>query len=70
MKMKAIVLVTGAVGSLLIIYGSVAQNSAGIAGLVLAVAAIISAGCFRRAPRSERDERSAKAAVITSVLGH
>ena len=70
MKMKAIVIATGMVGSLLIIYGSIAQSSAGIVGLFLAIAAIISAGCFRRAPRSGPDERGAKVAVIASILGN
>ena len=64
-----IVVVAGVIGSSLIIYGSIAENSAGIVGLLLAVAAIIGAGCFRTGPRSERDERGAKAAVIASVLG-
>jgi len=70
MKKKAIVVVAGIVGASLIIYGSIAQSSAGIVGLAVAVAAIIAAGCFRSAPRSERDERGAKAAVIASVIGH
>jgi hypothetical protein len=70
MKKKAIVVVAGVVGASLIIYGSIAQSSAGIVGLALAVAAIIAAGCFRSTPRSERDERGAKAAVIASVVGH
>ncbi len=69
MKKKAIVVMTGIVGSALIIYGSIAQSSAGIVGLAVAVAAIIAAGCFRSAPRSERDERGAKAAVIASIIG-
>ena len=70
MKKKAIVVAAGVVGASLIIYGSIAQSSAGVVGLALAVAAIIAAGCFRGAPRSERDERGAKAAVIASVIGH
>jgi hypothetical protein len=70
MKKKAIVVVAGVVGASLIIYGSIAQSSAGIVGLALAVAAIIAAGCFRSPPRTERDERGAKAAVIASVIGH
>jgi len=57
------------VGSSLVIYGSIAQSQAGIAGLFLAAAAIIAAGCFRTTPRLERDERAGKAAVIISVLG-
>jgi hypothetical protein len=69
MKKKAIVVVAGVVGASLIIYGSIAQSSAGVVGLALAVAAIIAAGCFRSAPRSERDERGAKAAVIASIIG-
>lgn len=70
MRAKAMVIGTGMAGSALIIYGSIAQSSAGLVGLGLAVAAIIAAGCFRSAPRSERDERGAKAAVIASVIGN
>jgi len=70
MKMKATVVVAGVVGAALIVYGSIAQSPAGLAGLALAVAAIVAAGFFRSAPRSERDERGAKAAVIAAVIGH
>ena len=70
MKAKMIVVVVGVVGSLLIIYGSIAQSLAGLFGLALVAEAIIAAGCFRSPPRSERDERGAKAAVIASVIGH
>jgi hypothetical protein len=69
MKMKAIVVAVGIVGSLLIAYGSIAQSRVGFVGLFLAIAAIIAAACFRSAPRSARDERGAKAAVIASILG-
>jgi hypothetical protein len=69
MKKKAIVVVVGLVGSSLIIYGSIVQSLAGLVGLALVAAAIFAAGCFRSTPRSERDERGAKAAVIASVIG-
>jgi hypothetical protein len=69
MKPKAIVIAVGIVGSLLIAYGSIAQSRIGFVGLFLAIAAIIAAGCFRSVPRSARDERGAKAAVIASILG-
>ncbi|HEY3853090.1 MAG TPA: hypothetical protein VGO67_01705 [Verrucomicrobiae bacterium] len=69
MKQKMSVVLGGMVGSLLIIYGTIAHSSVGLFGLFLAAVAIIAAGCIRSAPHSDQDQKGTKAAVIASVLG-
>ena len=70
--MKAIVAGIAVVGCLLMVYGAIAESSAGGVGLALAVVSIVLAAFVERGrpPRSERDERGAKAAVIASILGN